>query len=61
MVGLRMGYVEKSLFIPNNLNKFKMFNKKKKKKKGPNYKLHLLTLVKVQFNPLSFDRINSVL
>jgi hypothetical protein len=54
-----MGCVEKSLFIPNNLNKFKMFNKKKKK--GPNYKLHLLTLVKVQFNPLNFDRINSVL
>ena len=34
MVGLRMGYVEKSLFIPNNLNKFKIFKKKKKKKKG---------------------------
>ena len=32
MVGLRMAYVEKSLFIPNNLNKFKMFNKKKKKR-----------------------------
>ncbi len=27
----------------------------------PNYKLHLLTLVKIQFSPLSFDRVNSVL
>jgi hypothetical protein len=30
-------------------------------KKRPNYKLHPLILVKVQFRPLSFDRFNSVL
>jgi hypothetical protein len=27
----------------------------------PNYKLHPLSLVKIQFSPLSFDRVNSVL
>ncbi len=31
------------------------------KKKRPNFKLHLLSLVKVQFSPLSFDRFNLVL
>ena len=47
-------------FIPSDVQSDKC-EISKKKKNWPNYKLHFLSMVKVQFNPLRFDPFNLVL